>query len=116
MNFPPPPTHEANAIANGARQQQQAHSQPPPQYLQAQQAIVYHPQHALMNGLNGGQLPGAMAGFPAPAGHTAELSYIHAMVEDLSRQLAENKRVLEDVVTGVGRVRVRARAQQMGNE
>ncbi|CAK7237956.1 hypothetical protein SBRCBS47491_010220 [Sporothrix bragantina] len=58
----------------------------------------------------------AASGFPAPAGYTAELSYIHAMVEELSRQLADNKRVLDDVVTGVGRVRSRARTQQLGNE
>lgn len=76
-----------------------------------------------MNGLNGGagaqapgSLGGSMGGFPAPAGYSAELSYIHAMVEELSRQLAENKRVLDDVVTGVGRVRNRARTQQVGNE
>lgn len=81
-----------------------------------------------MNGLGAGgaQGPGAgamagaggavAAGIPAPAGYTAELSYIHAMVEELSRQLTENKRVLDDVVTGVGRVRSRARTQQLGNE
>ncbi len=59
---------------------------------------------------------GPVTGLPAPAGYAAELSYIHAMVEELSRQLADNKRVLEDVVTGVGRVRNRARTQQLGNE
>ncbi|CAK7238683.1 MAG: hypothetical protein STHCBS139747_000101 [Sporothrix thermara] len=58
----------------------------------------------------------AASGFPAPAGYTAELSYIHAMVEELSRQLSDNKRVLDDVVTGVGRVRSRARTEQLGNE
>jgi hypothetical protein len=84
------------------------------QVHQQQQVLPYHQQLHMNNGLNGGQLPG-MA-FPTPAGHTAELNYIHAMVEELSRQLAENKRVLEDVVTGVGRVRNRARAQQLGNE
>ncbi|EOO03502.1 hypothetical protein UCRPA7_967 [Phaeoacremonium minimum UCRPA7] len=68
-----------------------------------------------MNGMNGGQMP-AMVGFPTPAGHQAELTYIYGMVEELSRQLAENKRVLEDVVAGVGRVRSRARAQSLGNE
>jgi len=63
-----------------------------------------------------GQAAAMGAAFPMPAGQQAELSYIHAMVEELSRQLAENKRVLEDVVAGVGRVRNRARAQQLGNE
>ncbi|ERS97378.1 uncharacterized protein SPSK_02471 [Sporothrix schenckii 1099-18] len=81
-----------------------------------------------MNGLGAGNAQGtgtgaltgagaaAASGFPAPAGYTAELSYIHAMVEELSRQLSDNKRVLDDVVTGVGRVRSRARTQQLGNE
>ncbi|CAK7271598.1 hypothetical protein SEPCBS57363_004704 [Sporothrix epigloea] len=77
-------------------------------------------------GVGGTQGPGAGAmigpggaaasGFPTPAGYTAELSYIHTMVEELSRQLADNKRVLDNVVTGVGRVRNRARTLQLGNE
>ncbi|KAJ9141706.1 hypothetical protein NKR23_g7734 [Pleurostoma richardsiae] len=67
-----------------------------------------------MNGMNGGQLP-PMINMPTPAGHQAELNYIYSLVEDLSRQLAENKRVLEEVVTGVGRVRNRARAHSLGN-
>ena len=75
---------------------------------------IIDPERA-MNGMNGGQMP-AMVGFPTPAGHQAELTYIYGMVEELSRQLAENKRVLEDVVAGVGRVRSRARAQSLGNE
>ncbi|KAK3326448.1 hypothetical protein B0H66DRAFT_160571 [Apodospora peruviana] len=69
-----------------------------------------------MNGMNGGNLPGAMVGLPTPAGHQAELNYIYGMVEELSRQLAQNQRALEDVVSGVGRVRTRARSQSLGNE
>ncbi|KAK3307932.1 uncharacterized protein B0T15DRAFT_499829 [Chaetomium strumarium] len=69
-----------------------------------------------MNGMNGGNMPGAMVGFPTPAGHQAELNYIYGMVEELSRQLAENQRTLEEVVAGVGRVRSHAKAQQLGNE
>ncbi|KAL2126433.1 hypothetical protein VTI74DRAFT_927 [Chaetomium olivicolor] len=69
-----------------------------------------------MNGLNGANMPGGMVGFPTPAGHQAELNYIYGMVEELSRQLAENQRALEEVVTGVGRVRSRARASQLGND
>ena len=71
-----------------------------------------------MNGMNmnGGNLPGAVVGLPTPAGHQAELNYIYGMVEELSRQLAQNQRALEDVVTGVGRVRSRARSQSLGNE
>ncbi|KAG4263474.1 hypothetical protein FPRO03_09781 [Fusarium proliferatum] len=37
------------------------------------------------------------------------------MVEELSRQLAENRRVTEDIVNGLGRVRNRARAQGVSN-
>jgi hypothetical protein len=69
-----------------------------------------------MNGMNAGNMPGAMVPFPTPAGHQAELNYIYGMVEELSRQLAENQRTLEEVVAGVGRVRSRAKAQQLGNE
>ncbi|KAJ4302364.1 hypothetical protein N0V88_002508 [Collariella sp. IMI 366227] len=62
-----------------------------------------------MNGLNGANMPGGMVGYPTPAGHQAELNYIYGMVEELSRQLAENQRALEEVVSGVGRVRNRTR-------
>jgi len=67
------------------------------------------------NGINGPNTAG-MVGIPTPAGHQAELNYIYGMVEELSRQLAENKRVVEDVVSGVGRVRARARQHALGNE
>ena len=71
-----------------------------------------------MNGMNmnGGNMPGPVVGYPTPAGHQAELNYIYGMVEELSRQLAQNQRALDDVVTGVGRVRQRARSQSLGNE
>ena len=52
---------------------------------------------------------------PAPAGHQAELNYIYGMVEELSRQLAENRRVTEDIVSGLGKVRNKAKAQGMSN-
>ncbi|KAF3760877.1 hypothetical protein M406DRAFT_282733 [Cryphonectria parasitica EP155] len=69
-----------------------------------------------MNGLNGGNVSAMVAGYPTPAGYQAELAYIYSMVDVLSQQLAENKRALEDVVSSVGRVRSRARAQSLGNE
>jgi hypothetical protein len=69
-----------------------------------------------MNGINGPNMPGGMVPFPAPAGHQAELNYIYGMVEELSRQLADNQRTLEEVVAGVGRVRSRARAHSLGND
>ncbi|KAK4158525.1 hypothetical protein C8A00DRAFT_10689 [Chaetomidium leptoderma] len=69
-----------------------------------------------MNGVNGGNMPGGMVPFPAPAGHQSELNYIYGMVEELSRQLSDNQRTLEEVVSGVGRVRSRARTHSLGNE
>jgi len=70
-----------------------------------------------MNGINGVNM--AAAGglpVPTPAGHQAELNYIYGMVEELSRQLADNRRVTEDIVSGLGRVRTRARSQGLGND
>ncbi|KAK0720684.1 hypothetical protein B0H67DRAFT_643907 [Lasiosphaeris hirsuta] len=92
-------------------QQSQQQQQQQQQQLQHQQQQLF-----LMNGMNGGNMPGAMVGLPTPAGHQAELNYIYGMVEELSRQLAQNQRALEDVVSGVGRVRSRAQSQSLGNE
>lgn len=69
----------------------------------------------MMNGLNGASLPPGMA-IPTPAAHQSELSYIYSMVEELSRQLAENRRVTEDIVSGLGRVRNRARNHGLSNQ
>ncbi|KAJ2903544.1 hypothetical protein MKZ38_009669 [Zalerion maritima] len=67
-----------------------------------------------MNG--GGNMAGGMVGVPTPAGHQTELNYIYNMVEELSRQLAENRRVTEEIVAGLGRVRQRARNGDLGND
>jgi hypothetical protein len=69
-----------------------------------------------MNGINGANMAAAGMPVPTPAGHQAELNYIYNMVEELSRQLADNRRVTEDIVNGLGRVRTRARAQGMHND
>ncbi|KAI0121001.1 hypothetical protein BJ170DRAFT_156594 [Xylariales sp. AK1849] len=78
-----------------------------------------------MNGLNGAgaamqgggvNAGAAMAVGPIPAGHQAELNLIYGMVEELSRQLADNRRQTEDIVTGMGRVRNRARERGLGND
>ncbi|KAK1971451.1 hypothetical protein LY78DRAFT_567824 [Colletotrichum sublineola] len=112
------------------QQQQQQHPLPPPpspppassataQSLSAAQQAFAHAQYqqlALMNGMNGGNVPNGMGGVPTPAGQQAELNYIYGMVEELSRQLAENRRVTEDIVSGLGRVRSRARTQGMSND
>lgn len=74
-----------------------------------------HTATVAMNGINGGNMGAGMVG-PTPAGHQTELNYIYAMVEDLSRQLAENRRVLEEVVSLVGKIRSKARAQNVSNE
>ena len=53
---------------------------------------------------------------PTPAGHQAELNIIYTMVEDLSKELATNRRVTEDIVGAVGRVRNRAREKGLTND
>ncbi|KAK5660144.1 hypothetical protein OQA88_13613 [Cercophora sp. LCS_1] len=132
MNFPAPPTFhdpllypQSSTPSAAPRQQQQAPSArdqpgPPPQQQAPLQPTPQQQQQQLqllMNGgMNGGGMPGAVVSLPTPAGHQAELNYIYGMVEELSRQLAQNQRALEDVVAGVGRVRNRARTQSLGNE
>ncbi|GAO15603.1 hypothetical protein UVI_02050360 [Ustilaginoidea virens] len=72
-----------------------------------------------MNGTNGANMGGGgppMHSGPMPAGHQAELNYIYGMVEELSRQLADNRRVTEDIVSGLGRVRNRAKTQGLSND
>ncbi|KAI6383634.1 hypothetical protein MCOR25_000085 [Pyricularia grisea] len=73
------------------------------------------PPLAIMNGMNGANMGVGMVG-PTPAGHQQELSHIYGMVDDLSSQLAENRRVLEEVVSLVGRIRARARHQNLSNQ
>ncbi|KAI1331697.1 hypothetical protein F5Y16DRAFT_241297 [Xylariaceae sp. FL0255] len=65
---------------------------------------------------NGAVPANAMAVGPTPAGHQAELNIIYGMVEELSRQLNENRRFTEDIVSGLGRVRQRAHERGLGNE
>ncbi|KAH8646697.1 hypothetical protein BX600DRAFT_518736 [Xylariales sp. PMI_506] len=113
---------EAQAIAS-SRAIQAQHQQ-----IQLQNLFALQNGHA-MNGMNGGGpgmgMPGSamngggggggMVVGPTPAGHQTELNLIYSLVEDLSRQLAENRRQTEELVNGVGRVRNRAREQNLEN-
>jgi hypothetical protein len=106
QQLPQPPYHHQ-------QQPQQLPSQYSPQsqhqWQQQQQQI------AMMNGMNGTNMAAGMP-VPTPAGHQAELNYIYGMVEELSRQLAENRRVTEDIVSGLGRVRNKAKTQGASNQ
>ncbi|KAL6803529.1 hypothetical protein J3E68DRAFT_177062 [Trichoderma sp. SZMC 28012] len=97
-------------------QQQYLQQQHQQQQQQLQQQALYHQQQQQqqMNGMNGANM-GAVMPAPTPAGHQAELNYIYGMVEELSRQLADNRRVTEDIVSGLGRVRNKAKAQGLAN-
>ncbi|ETS84170.1 hypothetical protein PFICI_02195 [Pestalotiopsis fici W106-1] len=108
---------EAQAAAATARAVQAQH-----QHIQLQNLLYLG---SPMNGINGTgaamQAPGvnagaAMAVGPTPAGHQAELNVIYTLVEELSRQLAENRRQTEEIVSGIGRVRNRARERALGND
>ncbi|KAG5925660.1 hypothetical protein E4U42_004090 [Claviceps africana] len=101
-------------VASPHAQQSRLQPQPQPQHHQ-------QPYPAAMNGLNGANMAGGGGGgpvpaAPTPAGHQAELNYIYGMVEELSRQLVDNRRVTEEIVSGLGRVRNRAKAQNMSND
>ncbi|KAI1372546.1 hypothetical protein F4677DRAFT_449236 [Hypoxylon crocopeplum] len=112
MNFPPhQPTHpfENSLQANPTPQPRQLSQQ------QQQQAYLMNGSGA-MQGNGAGVGAGAMPVGPTPAGHQAELNIIYGMVEELSRQLAENRRVTEDIVSGLGRVRNRARDRGLTND
>lgn len=91
-----------NSLAHQARQQQHYGQQP------------HH--NVAMNGMNGANMGAAIPSGPTPAGHQAELNYIYGMVEELSKQLADNRRVTEDIVSGLGRVRNRAKNQSLSND
>jgi hypothetical protein len=71
-----------------------------------------------MNGINGGAPGGVPVGMPVatPAGQQSELNYIYGLVDELSRQLSENRRATEEIVAGLGRVRSRARSQGFSND
>ncbi|PFH56462.1 hypothetical protein XA68_16476 [Ophiocordyceps unilateralis] len=119
--YPPQQAHQQSALSH----HQFANSHPPPpnypqqtqQQPQQQQPPQQHHHHQYpgMSGINGAGM--AMPGpAPTPAGHQAELNYIYGMVEELSKQLADNRRVTEDIVAGLGRVRSRARSQALAND
>lgn len=65
---------------------------------------------------NGAAASGAAMAVPTPAGHQNELNLIYGMVEELSRQLADNRRATEDIVSGLGRLRNRARDRGLSND
>lgn len=112
--------NRAGQTAPQQHQQPQQQQQPQAQTSQQFQNVPHQSAHgqnfAVMNGMNGGGVPGGMVGMPTPAGHQSELNYIYSLVEELSKQLADNRRQTENIVAGIGRVRNRARNQSLGNE
>ena len=121
---PAPSPAPAPSARHYPQQQQQLpqppyyHQQVPSQYSSPQSQHQWQQQQqqiAMMNGMNGTNMAAGMP-VPTPAGHQAELNYIYGMVEELSRQLAENRRVTEDIVSGLGRVRNKAKTQGVSNQ
>ena len=69
------------------------------------------------NGMNGGMgLSGGMVGFPTPAGHQSDLNYIMQMVEELAGQLAHNQGLTAGIVDKMGKVRAKAKNQELSND
>ncbi|KAL1901545.1 hypothetical protein Cpir12675_000414 [Ceratocystis pirilliformis] len=65
-----------------------------------------------MNNANGNN-PASSAGAVMPAGYQAELNYIWSLVEELSKQLADNRKKTDEIVSNIGKVRQRARDQNI---
>lgn len=110
----PSPHHPLSQLQSQPHHPQQQQQQHHLQQQQPQQQPPHH-QYPGVNGVNGANM-GPSAPMPTPAGHQAELHYIYGMVEDLSKQLSDNRRVTEDIVTGLGRIRNRARSHTLSNE
>ncbi|KAI0377301.1 hypothetical protein F5Y04DRAFT_182174 [Hypomontagnella monticulosa] len=128
MNFSLQPAHQQHQPSPSHQSSHQPVHPPPPHPLETspqqlnQPSQVRQPQQfylngpGIMQGNGAGPGAGAMPVGPTPAGHQAELNIIYGMVEELSRQLAENRRVTEDIVSGLGRVRNRARDRGLTND
>ncbi|KEY68238.1 hypothetical protein S7711_04770 [Stachybotrys chartarum IBT 7711] len=126
---PPHPPHPQQQQLQYQQQQQQQQQFQQQQHQHYQQQHYQQQQHQspqipgqqqfAMNGMNGAAAAAAAAAgmpLPTPAGHQAELNYIYGMVEDLSRQLSENRRVTEEIITGLGRVRNKAKKNNLAND
>ncbi|KAI9150414.1 hypothetical protein HJFPF1_10180 [Paramyrothecium foliicola] len=115
----PLPLHFIPGSASSSTAQQPQHPvhpvhlQPPQQQLPPPppQFYNYPPQQPPPVAMNA-----AGMALPTPAGHQQELNLVYGMVEELSRQLAENRRVTEDIISGLGKVRSRAKAHSLGND
>ncbi|OTA90373.1 hypothetical protein M434DRAFT_398006 [Hypoxylon sp. CO27-5] len=119
MNFPPPQSpqpHQPHQPTHPLDNSQQTNVAPQPRQLPQQQQVYLTNGSAVMQGNGSGAGAAGMPVGPTPAGHQAELNIIYGMVEELSRQLAENRRVTEDIVSGLGRVRNRARERGLTND
>lgn len=67
------------------------------------------------NGNNAGNGASA-AGAVTPAGYQAELNYIWGLVEELSKQLNDNRKKTEDIVSNIGKIRQGARDHNTSSE
>ena len=82
---------------------------------QAPQSPSQNTNHA--NGMNGGMgMGGAMAGYPTPAGHQADLNYVYGLVEDLSAQLAINREYTDRITEHMGKIRAKALNMNLTND
>ncbi|KAI1079727.1 hypothetical protein F5B20DRAFT_542202 [Whalleya microplaca] len=117
MNYPsqqqPPPAQDTSQQTTITREPRPPFPQRP---QNPQQDYWTVSSSSAMQGNGAGPGPGAMAVGPTPAGHQAELNIIYGMVEELSRQLSDNRRVTEEIVSGLGRVRNRARERGLAND
>ncbi|KKA29500.1 hypothetical protein TD95_001579 [Thielaviopsis punctulata] len=67
------------------------------------------------NGNNAGN-GASVGGAVTPAGYQAELNYIWGLVEELSKQLNDNRKKTEDIVSNIGKIRQGARDHNTSSE
>jgi hypothetical protein len=67
--------------------------------------------------MNGGMALGnGMGGYPTPAGHQSDLTYVMSMVDELSAILRTNQQLTASVVDKMGKVREKATTMNLNND
>lgn len=71
----------------------------------------------MQNGINGtAGIANGMTGLPTPAGHQSDLNYLYQMVESLSGELNEQRRLTSHIIEAAGLLRNRALNSDLTNQ
>lgn len=71
----------------------------------------------MQNGINGTSgVVNGMTGLPTPAGHQSDLNYLYQMVETLSSELMEQRKLTSHIIEAAGLLRNRALNSDLSNQ